>query len=178
MMEMSLDDPEVETVEEIEASEPDADGLDEASTDLAVIQAVEPREPEADAEDVEVVIEFAGKQSIVRVGDFINAVVATEGELPIEPDPIVHSVLAAYSGDEVVLGSPTIEGATVGLESIGTLLGPKTVSFKRRRRKNSSKVTRGGRQRISEFVVTAIDVPGHFNHDGAETLDDKSAALG
>ena len=104
--------------------------------------------------------------------------VATEDELPIEPDPVVHSVLAAYCGDEVVLGSPTIEGATVGLESIGTRLGPKTISFKRRRRKSSSKVTRGGRQRISQFVVTAIDVPGHFNYDSTGTQDDKFAALG
>ena len=100
------------------------------------------------------VIRFAGKQFKVRSGSFFDACVPEDGE-----QRVVEDVLLA-SGDGTLLGSPTIDGAKVALELQREFRSPKTINFKRRRRKHSSKRTMGHRQNLSRFVVTSIDVPG------------------
>lgn len=100
------------------------------------------------------VIRFAGKQFKVRPGSFFDACVPEDGD-----QQVVEDVLLA-SGDSTVLGTPTIEGAKVALELESRFRSRKTISFKRRRRKHSSKRTKGQRQNLSRFVVTSIDIPG------------------
>jgi large subunit ribosomal protein L21 len=58
-------------------------------------------------------------------------------------------------GDQPVLGAPTIAGATVAAEVLQHKRGPKIISFKKRRRKNSRR-KRGYRDEITVLRITEI----------------------
>ena len=56
-------------------------------------------------------------------------------------------------GDTPVLGAPTVAGATVAAEVVLHKRGPKVISFKKRRRKNSKR-KRGYRDEITVLRIT------------------------
>jgi len=58
-------------------------------------------------------------------------------------------------GDQPVLGMPTVAGATVAAEVLQHKRGPKVISFKKRRRKNSRR-KRGYRDEITVLRITEI----------------------
>ena len=58
-------------------------------------------------------------------------------------------------GDTPVLGAPTVAGATVAAEVLQHKRGPKVISFKKRRRKNSRR-KRGYRDELTVLRVTEI----------------------
>src|SRR3982075_1878763 len=58
-------------------------------------------------------------------------------------------------GDAPVLGLPTVAGATVAAEVLQHKRGPKIISFKKRRRKNSRR-KRGYRDEITVLRITEI----------------------
>jgi large subunit ribosomal protein L21 len=58
-------------------------------------------------------------------------------------------------GDSPVLGVPTVAGATVAAEVLQHKRGPKVISFKKRRRKNSKR-KRGYRDEITVLRITEI----------------------
>src|SRR6202045_3902665 len=58
-------------------------------------------------------------------------------------------------GDQPVLGAPTVEGASVAAEVLLHKRGPKVISFKKRRRKNSRR-KRGYRDEITGLPITEI----------------------
>jgi large subunit ribosomal protein L21 len=58
-------------------------------------------------------------------------------------------------GDAPVLGVPTVAGATVAAEVLQHKRGPKVISFKKRRRKNSRR-KRGYRDEITVLRITEI----------------------
>ena len=58
-------------------------------------------------------------------------------------------------GDTPVLGAPTVAGATVAAEVLQHKRGPKIISFKKRRRKNSRR-KRGYRDEITVLRITEI----------------------
>src|SRR3979411_1492934 len=58
-------------------------------------------------------------------------------------------------GDVPVLGLPTVAGATVAAEVLQHKRGPKVISFKKRRRKNSRR-KRGYRDEITVLRITEI----------------------
>src|ERR1700753_242012 len=58
-------------------------------------------------------------------------------------------------GDSPVLGTPTVAGATVAAEVLQHKRGPKVISFKKRRRKNSKR-KRGYRDEITVLRITEI----------------------
>ena len=58
-------------------------------------------------------------------------------------------------GDSPVLGMPTVAGATVAAEVLQHKRGPKVISFKKRRRKNSRR-KRGYRDEITVLRITEI----------------------
>jgi large subunit ribosomal protein L21 len=58
-------------------------------------------------------------------------------------------------GDQPVLGAPTVAGATVAAEVLEHKRGPKVISFKKRRRKNSRR-KRGYRDEITVLRITEI----------------------
>ena len=59
------------------------------------------------------------------------------------------------SGDSPVLGAPTVAGASVAAEVLQHKRGPKVISFKKRRRKNSRR-KRGYRDEITVLRITEI----------------------
>src|SRR6201990_2819848 len=58
-------------------------------------------------------------------------------------------------GDTPVLGVPTVAGASVAAEVLAHKRGPKVISFKKRRRKNSRR-KRGYRDEITVLRITEI----------------------
>jgi large subunit ribosomal protein L21 len=58
-------------------------------------------------------------------------------------------------GEQPVLGAPTVAGATVAAEVLQHKRGPKIISFKKRRRKNSRR-KRGYRDEITVLRITEI----------------------
>jgi large subunit ribosomal protein L21 len=58
-------------------------------------------------------------------------------------------------GDQPVLGIPTVAGASVAAEVLQHKRGPKVISFKKRRRKNSRR-KRGYRDEITVLRITEI----------------------
>ncbi|MGR3570742.1 50S ribosomal protein L21, partial [Brevirhabdus sp.] len=63
-------------------------------------------------------------------------------------------------GDETTLGAPTIAGAAVQAEVLGQIKGEKVLHFVKRRRKHSSKRTKGHRQQLTVLRVTDILASG------------------
>ena len=66
-------------------------------------------------------------------------------------------VLLASDGDEVTIGAPIVEGATVEAEVLGHGRGKKIIVFKRKRRKTYRK-KQGHRQGFTEIQVNEIRV--------------------
>ena len=62
-------------------------------------------------------------------------------------------------GDSPVLGAPTVAGASVAAEVLQHKRGPKVISFKKRRRKNSRR-KRGYRDEITVLRITEILTEG------------------
>jgi large subunit ribosomal protein L21 len=58
-------------------------------------------------------------------------------------------------GDQPLLGAPTVAGASVAAEVLQHKRGPKIISFKKRRRKNSRR-KRGYRDEITVLRITEI----------------------
>jgi large subunit ribosomal protein L21 len=63
-------------------------------------------------------------------------------------------------GDTPVLGAPTVAGATVAAEVLQHKRGPKIISFKKRRRKNSRR-KRGYRDEITVLRISEILADGN-----------------
>jgi len=99
------------------------------------------------------VIRTGGKQ--YRVTE--NAVLKVE-KLEAEADSTYTftDVLAVGDGENVTLGAPTVEGATVTATVIAQDRGPKIIIFKKRRRQNSRRKN-GHRQDITVLRVTGIN---------------------
>lgn len=95
------------------------------------------------------VLKTGGKQYKVSSGDVLRV-----------------EKLAAASGDTVqfneilmvgdTVGTPLVEGAGVQAEVIDQIKGEKTINFVKRRRKHSSKRTKGHRQQLTLLRVTDI----------------------
>ena len=97
------------------------------------------------------IIKTGGKQYRVTAKDVI-----TVGKLAGEPgDVVAFEDVLLIGGDTVVVGSPTVAGATVAGELIEHRRGAKVVVFKKRRRKNSRR-KRGHRQDFSVIRITEI----------------------
>jgi large subunit ribosomal protein L21 len=101
------------------------------------------------------VIKTGGLQYRVAAND-----VVTIGRLAGEPGDIVKlGEVLMLGGDTVVVGAPTVAGATVAGEVIRQSRGPKVIAFKKRRRKNSKR-KRGHRQDFTVVRITEILTDG------------------
>ena len=104
------------------------------------------------------VIKTGGKQYRVAAGDEL-----TIERLAAEPGETVlfDEVLMLGGGDGgVEIGAPRVEGTGVAAEGLGPIRGPKVLSFKRRRRKHSSKRLKGHRQDLTTVRVTEVLASG------------------
>jgi large subunit ribosomal protein L21 len=101
------------------------------------------------------VIKTGGKQYKVAANDVI-----TVEKLLGEPgDTIAFETVLMLGGETTVVGSPTVEGATVAGEVMEQARGPKVISFKKRRRQNSKR-KKGHRQHLTIVRITDILTDG------------------
>ena len=101
------------------------------------------------------VFKTGGKQYRVATEDVLK-VDKIEGE----PGQVVEFGEVLVVGDDsVMLGSPTVSGATVAAEVLDQGRGGKIIAFKKRRRKNSRR-KRGHRQEFTLLRITEILTEG------------------
>jgi large subunit ribosomal protein L21 len=101
------------------------------------------------------VIKTGGRQYRVVPEDVLEV-----GKIEGEVGTIIQlGQVLVLGGDTPVLGLPTVEGATVAAEVLSHKRGPKIISFKKRRRKNSRR-KRGYRDEITVLRITEILADG------------------
>ena len=102
------------------------------------------------------VVKTGGKQYKVQTGDILRVerLAANAG------DKVQFNQILMLGGDKPVVGSPLIAGAAVQADVIDQIKGEKTIKFVKRRRKHSSKRTRGHRQYLTLVRVTDILATG------------------
>lgn len=101
------------------------------------------------------VIKTGGKQYRVAANDVIE-IERTGGEAG---ETIAFEQVLMLGGATMIVGSPTVAGATVAGEIIELTRGPKVIAFKKRRRKNSKR-KRGHRQDLMSVRITDILTDG------------------
>ncbi len=98
------------------------------------------------------VLKTGGKQYKVAGGDVLRIEkLAAEAGDTVEFDQVLM-----LGGDDLVVGSPRVEGAVVRAEVLEQTRGEKVISFKKRRRTHSSQRRRGHRQYLTVVRVTEI----------------------
>ncbi len=110
----------------------------------------------------------AGFQYRAELGDVLRL-----PSLPAESGETVtfDQVLLGASGDDVLIGRPTLDGAAVRAEVLGHGRADKVIVFKFKRRKNYRRKT-GHRQDFTEIRVNQIDLGG----DRVVTLEPEKKA--
>ena len=98
------------------------------------------------------VIKTGGKQYKVHKDDvlIVERLAAGAGET------VQFNHILMLGGESVTVGDPIVAGAAVQAEVLEQGRGPKTLSFKKRRRKHSSKRLKGHRQYLTTVKVTDI----------------------
>lgn len=102
------------------------------------------------------VLKTGGKQYKVQSGDTLRVekLAANAG------DKVQFNEVLMIGGDAPVVGAPVVADAGVQAEVIEQIKGPKTINFVKRRRKHSSKRTKGHRQQLTLVRVTDILASG------------------
>lgn len=98
------------------------------------------------------VMKTGGKQYRVEPGQTLR-VEKLEAE---EGSTVRFDQILMVGGETATIGAPLVAGAAVEAEVLAQVKGEKVISFVRRRRKHSSKRTRGHRQRLTVLRVTGI----------------------
>lgn len=99
------------------------------------------------------VIKTGGKQYQVAVGDKLKVEVIPAD---IGGKITISEVLMVADGDNVVVGSPIVDGASVSASVLSTGRHKKVRIFKMRRRKHYQK-SQGHRQNYTEIQIDAIN---------------------
>ena len=102
------------------------------------------------------VLKTGGKQYKVQSGDILRVekLAANAGET------IQFNDVLMLGGDTVTVGAPLIADAGVQAEVVDQIKGEKTINFVKRRRKHSSKRTKGHRQKLTLVKITDILASG------------------
>jgi large subunit ribosomal protein L21 len=102
------------------------------------------------------VVKTGGKQYKVQSGDILRVerLAANAG------DKVQFNQILMLGGDKTVVGAPLVSGAAVQADVIDQIKSEKTIKFVKRRRKHSSKRTRGHRQHLTLVRVTEILASG------------------
>ena len=123
------------------------------------------------------VLKTGGKQYKVQSGDLLRVekLAADAGE------KIQFNDVLMLGGDKVTVGAPFVAGAAVQAEVIDQIKGDKVINFVKRRRKHSSKRTKGHRQqltllKITEILAEGADKSGVKAAVGAGSIDGVAAA--
>lgn len=102
---------------------------------------------------MQAVIKTGGHQYRVKQGDEI-VVDFMPGKN--EGDVVTFDNVLMLSGDKVVVGSPSVEGAAVEATIVKQGFLPKVTVFKRKRRKNYKR-TRGHKQAVTTVEIKKIN---------------------
>ena len=123
------------------------------------------------------VLKTGGKQYKVQSGDVLRVekLAADAGE------KVQFNDILMLGGDTATVGAPFVEGAAVQADVIDQIKGEKTIKFVKRRRKHSSKRTRGHRQqltlvRITDILSSGADKSGVKAALGAASVPASAAA--
>jgi len=102
------------------------------------------------------VLKTGGKQYKVHAGDILRVekLAADSGET------IQFNDVLMLGGESPVIGVPFVDGAAVQAEVIDQVKGDKVIHFVKRRRKHSSKRTKGHRQKLTLVKITEILTAG------------------
>lgn len=102
------------------------------------------------------VIKTGGKQYKVQAGDKLRVelLAAEAGEA------VQFNEILMLGGDETTVGAPFVAGAAVQATVIDRVKGEKLIHFVKRRRKHSSKRTKGHRQKLTLIEITEILAKG------------------
>jgi large subunit ribosomal protein L21 len=102
------------------------------------------------------VLKTGGKQYKVQAGDMLRVerIAASAGET------VQFNEVLMLGGDDPKVGAPMIEDAGVQAEVIDQIKGEKVIHFVKRRRKHSSKRTKGHRQKLTLVKITEILASG------------------
>ncbi len=102
------------------------------------------------------VMKTGGKQYKVSSGDTLRVekLAADAGET------VQFNDILMLGGDAVTVGAPFVAGAAVQAEVVDQIKGDKVINFVKRRRKHSSKRTKGHRQNLTLVRVTDILASG------------------
>ena len=102
------------------------------------------------------VLKTGGKQYKVQSGDILRVekLAADAGET------VQFNEVLMLGGDKTVVGAPLVKDAGVQAEVVDQIKGEKTINFVKRRRKHSSKRTKGHRQKLTLIKVTDILASG------------------
>lgn len=102
------------------------------------------------------IIEAGGKQLRVEPGRFYEI-----NRLGAEPDEayVIDKVLLVNHDDEITIGQPYIEGATVEGTVISHRRGRKVLVYKMKPKKKTRK-KRGHRQELTRLMINSINVNG------------------
>ena len=97
------------------------------------------------------IIETGGKQYKVEPGDVIDI----ERIVVAEDNSVEFDKVLAVSGDETIVGTPTVKGAKVTAELVEEFRGKKLIVFKMKRRKGN-RCKNGHRQELSKVKILDI----------------------
>ncbi|GAA6175390.1 50S ribosomal protein L21 [Sulfitobacter pacificus] len=102
------------------------------------------------------VIKTGGKQYKVASGDMLRVerIAANAGET------VQFNEVLMLGGDKPQVGAPLIEDAAVQAEVVDQIKGEKVINFVKRRRKHSSKRTKGHRQKLTLIKIGDILATG------------------
>ena len=116
------------------------------------------------------IVEIAGQQFKVAKDQkvFVNRLAGEEGD-SISFDKI----LLTGDGDNVTLGAPAIEGASVGAKITRHLKGDKVIVFKKKRRKGY-KVKNGHHQALTEILIESISAKGGNSSSAKKESNDSA----
>ena len=99
----------------------------------------------------------AGVGDLVSVPDFPNAAKDPEEIYSLETE--IRADVLMVTGDQTIIGTPSIPGAQVTLKLADISRSKRLINFKRRRRKHSSKRTKGHRWLVFDFIVKNLELP-------------------
>ncbi|GAB4535580.1 MAG: 50S ribosomal protein L21 [Pleurocapsa sp.] len=102
------------------------------------------------------IIETGGKQMRVEPGRFYDIEL-----LPVDPDSkcTIDKVLLVNNNDEITIGQPFIEGATVEGTVMRHRRGKKVIVYKMQPKKKTRK-KRGHRQELTRLMIDSISMNG------------------
>ena len=155
-----------------EKSEIEAEGAAEPAFEQSD-NAADSDEGTVATEQLKAVFRLGARQYCAGVGEMVSI-----PDLPRDADHSgkskgfiieIRTDVLMVTGDQTIIGTPTIPGAHVMLELDDIRRDKRVINFKRRRRKHSSKRTKGHKWWVFDFIVKSLELPNSEMEASAAT---------